>query len=145
MKKMFVILLFFLVSILLQWHFEPVINKDFISSLLIVFSMFFGFYITSFAVFSTSKYLYKLYKIQDQTDNRKTLLDNLIEEFKWPAYFLLFSIVYLITVYIIIENKFPKFIYYCFYILWGIIVLNIFYIFRTIDIFIKITRQSVKE
>ncbi len=144
MKKI-VILLSFLVSILLQWYFELAINKDFISSLLIVFSMFFGFYITSLAVFSTSKYLHKLYKIEDQKDNRKTLLDNLIEEFKWPAYFLLFSIVYLIAVYIIIENKFPKFIYYCFYILWGIIVLNIFYIFRTIDIFIKITRQSVKE
>ena len=145
MKKIFVILLSFFISFLLQWYFELVINKDFISSLLIVFSMFFGFYITSLAVFSNSKYLYKLYKIQDKTDNRKTLLDKLIEEFKWPAYFLLLSILYLIVIYIIIENKFPKFICYFPYFLWGIIVLNIFYIFRTIDIFIKITRQSAKE
>ena len=144
MKKIS-IFISFLISIYLQWYFEFDINKDLISSLLIVFSIFFGFYITSFAVFSTSKYLSKLYKIQDQTDNRKTLLDNLIENFKWPSHFLLFSIVYLICVYLIIENDFPKFINCFYYALWGVTGLNVFYIFHTINTFIKITRQSAKE
>ena len=144
MKKPFVIPISFLISIFIQWCFEPVINKEFISSLLTVFAMFFGFYITSFAVFSTSKYLSRLYQIQDKTDNRQTLLANLIEGFKWPAYLLLFSIVYLIIIYVIIENNYPI-LYYFAYILWGVIALNIFYIFRTINVFIQVTHQSAKE
>ena len=74
MKKI-VAVIFLVISIFLQWYFEPTIEKRFISSLLTVFSIFFGFYITSFAVFSTSKYLSKLYDIQDKKDNRKSLLE----------------------------------------------------------------------
>ena len=144
MKKI-VAIAFLTISIFLQWYFEPTIEKRFVSSLLTVFSIFFGFYITSFAVFSTSKYLSKLYDIQDKKDNRKSLLDVLLEEFKWPTYFLLFSIVYLILIYVILENGILNFIYYLSYILWGIVALNIFHIFGTISIFIKITRQSAKE
>ena len=95
MSKKIVILVALIISTALQWYLEPLIEKRFISSLLTVFSIFFGFYVTSFAVFSTSKYLSKLYQIQDKNDNRMTLLDRAIERFKWPTIFLLFSVVYL--------------------------------------------------
>ena len=144
MKKISIISMFFIISIFIQWHFDPAIKKEFIASLLTVFSMFFGFYITSFAVFSTSKYLSKLYKIQDKLDSRNTLLHSLIENFKWPAYLLLCSISYLIIIYIFIENK-TSYLYYFTYIVWGVISLNIFYIYKTIDIFIKVTLQSAKH
>ena len=144
MTRIFITSIFFLISIFIQWYFDLAIKKEFIASLLTVFSMFFGFYITSFAVFSTSKYLSKLYKKQDKLDNRKTLLHNLIEDFKWPAYLLLFSISYLIIIYIVIENKIP-YLYYFTYIVLGVISLNIFYIFKTIDIFIKAALQSAKQ
>ena len=145
MKNLYVIVFFLASSFFLQCYFDFVIEKRFISSLLIVLSMFFGFYITSFAVFATSKYLSKLYQIENETDNRKTLLDDLLEIYSWPSYFLLSSIVYLIFLYILIENNFPKLLCYFSYLLWGVIALNIFYIFKTIHIFIKITRQSAKE
>lgn len=145
MKNLYIIIFFLVSSFFLQCYFDFVIEKRFISSLLIVLSMFFGFYITSFAVFATSKYLSKLYQIENETDNRKTLLDDLLEIYSWPSYFLLSSIVYLIFLYILIENNFSKLLCYFSYLLWGVIALNIFYIFKTIRIFIKITRQSAKE
>lgn len=144
MNRKIIISLALIISAALQWHFELLIEKRFISSLLTVFSIFFGFYLTSFAVFSTSKYLSKLYEIEDKNDNRMTLLDRVIEKFKWPTYFLLFSFVYLILVYVILANEVISFVYYLSYALWGIVFLNIFFVTETISTFIKITRQSAK-
>ena len=132
----------FVASVVLQYTFNFVFEKAFISSLLIVFSIFFGFYITSFAVFATSKYLSTLYEIQDEYDNRKTLLDTLLGEFKFATNTLLVSIIYLISFFLLIEHRAIASILEHF--LLFVLFLNIFYMFKSISVFIKITRQSAK-
>ena len=141
-NKIITIVIAFITSCVLQEWLGFLIKKEFISTLLTVFSIFFGFYITSFAVFATSKYLARLYRIENKKDNRKTLLDDLLDEFSYGINFLLSSIIYLVLVYIIIENKYPLPISYIIYFIWGIVALNIYYIFKTIIIFSKITRKS---
>lgn len=145
MKKIIFIIIIFVISFLFQKYIKFSIEKEFISTLLTVFSIFFGFYITSFAVFATSKYLSRLYQIENSKDNRKTLLDDLLEEFTFATYFLLISIVYLILAYVFVENKYSLPAFYFLYFIWGFVILNIFYAFKTISTFIKVTRQSAKE
>lgn len=145
MNKIFSFSTILVVSFLIQKYTNFKIEKDFISTALTIFSIIFGFYTTSFAVFATSKYLSRLYEIENVADNRKTLLDDLLEEFTFATYFLLVSIVYLIIAYIVVENNYDLPISYYLYFLWGFIFLNIAYSFRTISTFIKITRQSAKE
>ena len=145
MKDKVTIVIVLSCSAILQHYMEISFQKEFISTLLTVFAIFFGFYVTSFAVFATSKYLPSLYQIEDKNDNSKTLLDILLEKFRFSTHVLLFSIVYLIFFYILMENDTGIFISLFTHILWGILFLNILYIFRSISIFIKVTRQSAKE
>ena len=145
MKKYILILVALFFSAIVQYGLEFSFHKGIISTVLTVFAIFFGFYITSFAVFSTSKYLSTLYNIQDKHDNRLTLSDRLLDQFQLPTYSLLFSIVYLILLYIFIENHKIILVYYLVYFFWGVLFLNIFYIFRSISFFIRTIRQSIKE
>jgi hypothetical protein len=140
-KKYFFIALVFILSAVLQYYMEIEVGVDFIEVLLTMFSIFFGFYITSFAVFATSKYLNKLYQIDDERNNSMTLLDVLLKEFSFATNLLLASIVYLILFYImVLNNQFGMS-----YLLWGVIFLDIFYIFKTIKLFILVTRKSAIE
>ena len=144
-KKIMVLIVALSCSAIFQAYMKLSFQKEFISTLLTVFAIFFGFYITSFAVFATSKYMSSLYRIQDRNDNRKTLLDTLLGEFKFPTYVLLLSIVYLTLLYVLMENESMGFIKFYAMLLWGVLFLNIFYIFQAISVFIKVTRQSAKE
>ena len=144
-NKIVVIVVVLSCSAILQAYMKFSFQKEFISTLLTVFAIFFGFYLTSFAVFATSKYMSCLYRIQDRNDNRKTLLDTLLGEFQFPTRFLLFSIVYLILLYVVMENGNVGLIKFSTMPVWGVLFLNIFYIFRAISAFIKVTRQSAKE
>jgi hypothetical protein len=132
-------------SCFVQNHFNFNIKTDFISALLSVFSIIFGFYITSFAVFATSKFLSKLYKLESAKDNRKTLLDELLEQFNFAAYFLLVSIIYLIIAYVIIDNEYSEPYVYFLYILWAFITLNLIFAFQAISVFTRVTRKSAIE
>lgn len=145
MKRSIFLLLTLGVSFLSQKYLGICIEKEFISALLTVFAIFYGFYVTSYAVFATSKYLSKLYQIENPTDNRKTLLDDLLEEFTSATYILLGSLIYLVIAYVILENRYPLPFSYFLYFIWAVILINFFYAFRTINTFIKITRQSAKE
>lgn len=130
------------VSFFFQLKLDINIDVDLISSLLTVFSIFFGFYVTSFAVFATSKYLHRLYKIEDEDDNTKTLLDTLIVKFSNNTKFLLFSIIYLVVIFLISGHGDSGIFLYLTYFIWGVISLNIYYAFNSLQIFISITRQS---
>lgn len=145
MKKTITIIIVFIISFIAQFYLNFTISNDFISTLLTVFSIIFGFYSTSFAVFATSKYLSKLYQLENPKDNRKTLLDDLLQEFTFATHFLLITLIYLVISYIFIENKYNLPLTYLLYLLWGFLVLNFFYAFKTISTFIKVTRQSAKE
>ena len=147
MKKKIVIVLVVLIVLSLfgtvQYFLNIQIENQLISPLLTVFSIFFGFYITSYAMFARSKYLSYLYEIQDKDDNRMTLLDILLRKFKIGTHALLYSMIYLIVLGILISNfgdsDLVKFLSY---FLFGIIFLNFYNAFRAIDLFIKVVRQS---
>lgn len=118
-------------------------TKDFVSVLLTVFSIIFGFYSTCFAVFATSKYMARLYQVEDSTDNRKTLLDTLLNEFTSATYFLLGSIIFLLIAHIITENTY-RYANDALYLVWGVVTFNLLYACDTIATFVKVTRQSAK-
>lgn len=145
MKKAIITIIFFSIMYFIQYILKYIPSENFITAILTLFSIFFGFYITSFAVFATSKYLSKLYLIEDEKDNRKTLLDNLIERFQFATIVLLLSIIYLIFIYILTSYINITFVKYLTYPMFGIILYNIFYSYKTILLFIKVTRQSAKN
>ena len=135
----------FAISVALQYVLNLQFSKEFISTLLTVFALFFGFYITSFAVFSSSKYLSILYGLQDKNDNRMTLLDVLLREFKRATWALLTSIFALVVVYVCIENEWTCAVNYFSYLIWGVLPMNIIYLYNSIKKFILITRKSAIE
>lgn len=138
-----------LLSLIIFWpsYLSIVFNisfaADFIGSLLTVFSIIFGFYITWFSVFLWSRYLNKLYQIQNETDNRKTLLDDLLQIFKNSTYYILFCLVFLLTIHFAILNEYNSLLWLLIegFTFWLVIVAFIKFIY-TIHIFIQVVRKS---
>lgn len=150
----------FIASSAFQWIVELRITTGLISNLLTIFAIFFGFYMTSLAVFSTSPFLKTLYQIQDEKDNRKTLMHVFLKAFEKAAKVLLLSIIYLVALYIIIENNqsdtarwhlhfYPWSIDYWFFypihFTLGVLGVNLVYIFDSLSNFIRFIGQSAKE
>ena len=130
-------------SFAFQYCFQVPIKAGVVSILLTIFAIFWGFYITSFGVFSTSHYLRTLYMMEDKHDSRKTLLDNFLGIFKWASCTLLISIIYLLITYIIIDNKAQCYWGYITYFIWGVLVINFFNIWDTMSTFIKLLRKMI--
>ncbi len=74
------------------------LTHEFLSNITTFLSIVFGFYITSLAVFSSSKYVTSLYKIVDKEDSSKTLLHVLISNYKTGLMLALFSIMYFLSI-----------------------------------------------
>lgn len=70
------------------------ISGDLITNLLTFFSIIFGFYITSLAIFVTSQYVSDLYKITDKNNQSVTLLHTLVRNYKFGLSVILISILY---------------------------------------------------
>jgi len=70
------------------------ISVDVISDLIVFLSIMFGFCATSLAIFSTSKYMGALYKVQDISNNSRTLLHTLIGKYKLGLNCSLISVLY---------------------------------------------------
>lgn len=97
-KKIFFILLFLVISAS-QYFFlgSFIIKNDVINNLIVFLTIIFGFYITSLAIFVTSKYVSNLYKITDQQNKSLTLLHTLINNYKTGLVLILSSIFYLLV------------------------------------------------
>ena len=143
-KKVITILIVLFLSSVIQHTLGIEIEGSMISSSLVVFSIFFGFYITSFAVFATSKYLPRLYEIEDKSDNSLTLLDVLLEDFKHYSHILLYSIIYLLLMEILVNNFNEVYLVkFLLYFYGGVIFLNFFNAFQAVALFVKVVRQSL--
>lgn len=146
MKRVSAFVVTIIVSILLQYFINIEISEEFVNGLLTFFSILFGFYITSLSVFATSRYLVRLYAIQSEKDNRKTLLDELLEEFSFAIYLLLLSMFYGMILAIAISQK-----SYEYYTTWfagasyGVILINFYWAWHSVRTFIRVTRQSAKS
>ena len=74
------------------------LKNDLINNLITFLSIIFGFYITSLAIFATSKYVAGLYKIVDKKNRSITLLNILVNNYKIGLFVILISILYLLIV-----------------------------------------------
>lgn len=124
------------------------VKIDVLTNLVTFLSIVFGFYITSFSIFSTSAYVSELYQIPDADDQSQTLLNNLIFKYKIGLVFTLISILYFIILIFLLKqdgvdsfelsNKFL-------YPIISIVLFNFYYGYKMFEILVKIITQESKR
>lgn len=123
------------------------LSSNFISNIVTFLSILFGFYITSFSIFTTSKYVSQLYKIDDKENNGKqSLMDTLIQKYKTGLTITLLSILYTLGIFFILKDKetilLNENLY--FIVLLPFISLNFVYGFEMMNILVKVIKQTAK-
>ena len=100
MKHKIVILILVVIGILIQYKLfgSYKLDSNVISDTITFFSIAFGFYITSLSIFATSKYICVLHKKQDPDNPSLTLLNHLINNYKFGLILVLATICYLILI-----------------------------------------------
>lgn len=143
---------FFIIIICLFLQFcvfkDYYITSEIIGNLVTILSIFFGFYITSLAIFTSSKYVSNLYNIESSDDNGLTLLDVLIYNFKKGLFVILFSLIYFILVIFKINQTVNNELVFSSFVLFPLLTLIVFDFilsFQMISILIKIIRQEAKN
>ena len=137
------------VLMFLQYNFlgSFILSIDFLLGLVTFLSIMFGFYITSFSIFSTSSFVKGLYK-QEDSKSGKTLLHTLIAEYKAGLLLNLFSIIYfLILIFYITQDKdfiFLNLSEFITYLAPSLLLFNIIYSFRMLSNLIRIITQESK-
>lgn len=125
---------------------QILLSKDFISNIITFLSIVFGFYITSFSIFTTSRYVASLYKISDADNKSVSLMDSLIHKYKIGLILTLISIFYGLVIFLIIGDKEAVLLesYTYLGILPPLIFLNCIYAFEMMNILIKVIKQTAK-
>lgn len=105
--KIFVLVLVFIILGFVQYQYlgSYWLNNDLISNIIVFFSIIFGFYITSLAIFVTSKYVADLYKTLDKNNPTVTLLHTLVRRYRLGLNILLASIIYLLFIQFVFSEK----------------------------------------
>lgn len=124
------------------------LSNDVINNFIVFLSIIFGFYITSLAIFVTSKYVSNLYKITDKNNKSVTLLHTLINNYKLGLTLILLSIFYLLIFQFIFNQNDNDDVFLS--NLWalpilGIFVINFWYSFKMLNDLIKIIIQEAKN
>lgn len=143
------IIFFFLVGVITYVFFGNYIfiTTDFISNIVTFLSIIFGFYIASFSIFTTSKYVSQLYKIDDKENSGKqSLMDTLIQKYKAGLIITLLSIFYTLVIFFILkDNDFINLKQNIYLLgLLPIILLNFVYGFEMMNILVSVIRQTTK-
>lgn len=153
MKKIIKILLIsfcipIIIYIQLKFLGNYYLKTEILTSIITFLSIIFGFYITSLAIFVTSKYVSDLYKITDENNKSLTLLQILIKKYKFGLNVLLVSIAYFILIqFYINQNRnneilFSNKVLFPFFIL---LLLNFLYSYFMLNTLIKIIIQEAKR
>ena len=150
MKKTIKLSLSFVFFCILQYFLLGTyyIESNLITNIVTFFSVIFGFYITSLAIFVTSTYVSQLYKITDQNNKSVTLLHTLITQYKVGLILILISILYLLFIeFILSQTDNNKIILSNIYVLpfLGLVIANFFYSYRMLNTLIKIIIQEAKN
>lgn len=125
-----------------------VLRVDLLTNVVTFLSIAFGFYVTSFSIFSTSGYVSDLYKVPDTIDKSQTLLHVLVFKYKVGMLAVLVSILYVMVVILILNqagtsdvqlngglNSF----------LTSVFLFNIFYGYRMFEMLAQIIIQESKR
>jgi len=149
-KKVFKeVAIFIVVGCLIQYFLLRgfVIKIDVLTNIVTFLSIVFGFYITSFSIFSTSQYVTSLYQITDNQDKTQTLLNSLIFKYKVGLLLALFSISYFILLIFFLNQDATsslkldsKFLYP----IVSIFLFNFYYGYKMFKILVQIITQESK-
>lgn len=148
-NKKILLIVTIIISFFVQYKFLNVLklNIDFLTNLVTFLSIVFGFYITSFSIFSTSTFVNSLYNIEDENNKTQTLLHSLIKQYKTGLVANFTSILYCLLLIFIIGQKELSFLYldnYLTYFLPLMFLFNFFYGFKMISSLVKIITQESK-
>jgi hypothetical protein len=124
------------------------VKDGIIANIVTFLSILFGFYVTSLAIFITSKYVSELYKVIDRNDPAVTLLHTLVKRFKMGMNIILATILYLF----IIEFYYGKIpnapILFSDKLLWlfcDLMIFNFVYSYWMLNDLVKIIIQEAKK
>ncbi len=150
MKKIVYPAVSFAILCFIQYKFlgKYLINLSVLSDYFTFLSIIFGFYITSLAIFVTSKYVGGLYKFVDKENNSITLLHRLIYNYQNGLKINLFTIGYiLIIMFIISQTKTEKVALSSFYLipLGALIIFNFGYSYKMLRDLINVILQEAKR
>lgn len=144
------ILIFIVAGSLIQYLFfkDYIIKIDLMTNVVTFLSIVFGFYITSFSIFSTSAYVSGLYQITDKENKTQTLLDALIFKYKIGLIAALFSIFYFILI-IFFLNQSEIVSFYLsnkfLYPIISIFLFNFYYGYKMFEILVRVIKQESKH
>lgn len=125
-----------------------IIKTQFVSDVITFLSIIFGFYVTSFAIFTTSRYVSELYLVDDKLKRSLTLLDSLIRSYRFGLISLLFTVLYFFIILFIITQRSSDQILLKEFIALPIMPLTLFnfiYGYKMLDNLIKIVTQEAKR
>ena len=83
---------------------EVSFSLSIIGNIVTFLSILFGFYITSLAIFVTSRYVSTLYQVTDEENKSQTLLHTLTDNYQFGLLLTLLSLIYFITVQFFLYN-----------------------------------------
>ncbi len=140
-----------LLSFLSQYFYlgELKLHIELLNNSVLVLSIFFGFYIVGLSIFSTSKFVGKLYSIEDvDSKSKTTLLHTLLTRYKFGLVLNLFSIFYFLSLIFIAtqsENNFIKLDDLATYLFIPLIFLNFSYGYLSLNELIRVVIQEAKR
>ena len=99
-KKLIAWSIVVLIVLYIQYKFlsDYYLSNELVSNIIVFLSIIFGFYITSLAIFVTSKYVSDLYQTLDKDNPASTLLHTLVNKYKKGLNIALVTILYLFLV-----------------------------------------------
>lgn len=151
MKRKVLIALIFIIGIsLIQRRFFSMLplNIQVLDNIVTFLSVVFGFYITSLAIFVTSRYVSNLYKITDKKNTSVTLLHTLLQNYKFGLTLVLLSLAYFIFVQFFVnpsELNPLQLSNFALTPLLGLLVVNFWYCYQMLTSLIKIILQEAKN
>jgi len=141
----FILLAFFQYKFLGNFLLKSAIVTDMITFLSIIF----GFYITSLAIFVTSRYVSDLYKITDKDNPNKTLLNTLVSKYEFGLSLILIFIIYLVGIQLylgqLIEGQFLLLSNFLALPFVPFSLINFIYSYLMLKTLIKIIVQEAKK
>jgi hypothetical protein len=123
------------------------LSQDVLTNLITFLSILFGFYITSLAIFVTSKYVRFLYQVVDAKEKSQTLLNTLLNNYRLGLNLALFSLSYFMALSFFISKE-GRIIHLDNYLtlpLISLFIINIFYSYKMLNDLIQIILQEAKD
>lgn len=124
------------------------LKNDIVNNFITFLSIIFGFYITSLAIFVTSRYVSSLYKITDRDNKSRTLLHALVNNYKIGLTLILLTIFYLISFQFVFnqhENDSVLLSNIWATPLLGVFIINFWYSYKMLKDLIQVILQEAKS